>query len=115
MQTNTRPVQPWQPPVVPQPRPGWGRLLFWYAVGFLSTAATGVVTLATAAAFRGPSAWLIGHALALLGIVVLIKRGNRLPRRCTVALVLGVLTPFVLAAAAVLLLIWALAHSTWTF
>jgi len=114
MQTNTRPV-PWQPPVVVEPRPGWARLLFWYAVGFLSTAATGVVTLATAAAFRGPSAWLIGHALALLGIVMLIKRGNRLHRRCTIALVLGVLTPFVLAAAAVLLLIWALAHSTWTF
>jgi hypothetical protein len=115
MQTNASKTVTWQPPAVGERRPDWAQLLLWYAVGLLSTLAGGVVTIAIAAVLRGPSAWLFGQALTVAGIVVLIKRCNRLPRRSTVALVLGVLTPFVLAAIVLVLFLWALAHSTWTF
>jgi len=110
MQTTT-----WKPPAPPQPRPSWARVIGWYFAGAGATVATWMCVAGVTVEIS-PT---LGRALGLLsfigGVIVLAKQGGRLPHRCVVALVLGVITPFVLAVAFIIALAWAFAHSSWTF
>lgn len=113
MQTNT-----WTPPgaeTAKRPRPGWLEVLGWYAGGAAATGFLWLLGGPVAGSLRGPLGQLAGTMLALLEIVLLVAVGRGRHRRCRVALVLGALTPIVLMALFLIWLIWAFAHSNWTF
>jgi hypothetical protein len=96
-------------------RPGWLQVLGWYFAGMFATGAGWAVIGGFASVVSASAASLFGHILAIGGIIALIRYGGRLPRRSRIALWLGVITPFVLAAAVLVWFIWAFAHSDWQF
>lgn len=110
MQTNT-----WMPAPATHARPGWPQVLGWYLAGTFAPGAGLAVVLAVGSVTSAAVASLFGHAVAVAGLVALVRYSGRLPRRSRIALWLGVITPFVLAAAAFALLLWTLAHSQWQF
>src|SRR5438270_3234119 len=110
MQTNT-----WMPVPTTHDRPGWPQVLGWYFAGTSSPGACMAVVVAVGSLTSAAVASLFGQALAVAGVVTLIRYSRRLPRRSRIALWLGVITPFLLAAAALVVLLWALAHSNWQF
>jgi hypothetical protein len=110
MQTTT-----WMPPAPRSRRPGWPQVLGWYVAGAAATVAVWSFAAVVAAA-TSPQLGLLAAAVSMTaGIVVLSTRGRHLAQRSVVALVLGIVTPFVLAALAVAALAWAFAHSNLTF
>jgi len=113
MQTTSSQISPWRP--VTPTRSSWPQALGWYLAGVLATCAGGALVVGIGSVTGGAFAGVFGHLLVLGAIIVLVKRTGRLPRRSGVALVLGVLTPFVLAAAVVAYFLWALAHSNLSF
>src|SRR5437660_501537 len=106
MQTNT-----WMPvPAIAQ-RPGWRKVMGWYAAGWGSTAALCAVLFALTWVAPPELIGLVGRLGLVAGIVGLVVFGLRLPRRSRIALWLGAATPLVLAAAAVAYVLYSLAHS----
>ena len=106
MQTNT-----WMPVPASAARPGWRKVLGWYAAGWGVTvgswAVMGALTWVTS-----PEVILLLARIGFVAVIVaLVVYGRRLPRRTRIALWLGAATPFVLAAAAVVFLLYSLAHS----
>ena len=96
-------------------RPGWPQVLGWYAAGSVGTVALWAGIGALAWAVSGAVVSVLGHLLVIGSIVALVRYGRRMPRRARVALWLGVLTPYVLAAAVVAYVLYSLAHSNLTF
>lgn len=97
------------------PRPSWPVAFGWYLVGVLASL-TGWSTVALLG--RGMSG--IFGSFVTLGVssavaVLLIGRGQSMARRSRVALMLGVITPFVVIAIAFACLAYAFAHSDWQF
>src|SRR4051812_17294295 len=110
MQTTT-----WQPPAPHQPRPSWGQVIGWYFAGAAATIATWSFVAAVAVDVSFALGRVVGLLSLIAGIVVLSRQGSRMQRRCLLALVFGVVTPFLLAVAFVIAMAWAFAHSNWTF
>jgi len=110
MQTNT-----WMPVPATHARPGWPQVLGWYFAGTFAPGACLAVIVAVGSVTSAAVASLLGQAVAVAGLVALVRYSGRLPRRSRIALWLGVITPFVLAAAALACLLWAIAHSNWQF
>ena len=110
MQTST-----WMPVPASAQRPGWLKVIGWYAAG-------SCMTVASWAAI-GSLAWVTSRAVVSLlaqvsfvgGIVALVYFGRRLPRRSRIALWLGVVSPFLLVGAAIAYVLYSLAHSNFTF
>src|SRR3954465_4131041 len=109
MQTNT-----WMPVPASAERPGWRRVLGWYAAGWGVTIGSWAVLAALTVLTSLISPWAF-VLLAKLGvvaeIVALIIFGLRLPRRTRIALWMGAATPLLLAAAAVAYVLYSLAHT----
>ena len=110
MHTNT-----WKPAPAIVDRPGWPQVVGWYFAGIAATGASWTVIGVFAEVVSASAATLFGHVLAIGAIIGLIRYSGKLPRRSRVALWLGVITPFLLAAAAFAYLLWAFAHSDWQF
>jgi hypothetical protein len=110
MQTNTLPSPP-----VPARRPRWPHVVRWYAAGVAATTVCWWLLAAISQHFAGMAAFLVGRAIEIGAVVLVAIRACALPRRSRIALVLGVLTPLVLAAAALAFVAWSFAHSDWQF
>src|SRR5438270_555851 len=110
MQTNT-----WMPVPASAQRPGWSKVLGWYAAGWFATLASWAVLAALTWVVSPQAIWLLGRVGFVAGIVALVVYGRRLPRRSRIALWLGAATPLVLAAVAVAYVLYSLAHSNFTF
>src|SRR4051794_11204126 len=106
MQTNT-----WMPVPASAQRPGWRRVLGWYAAGWGVTIASWVVLAALTQVTSPQVIGLLGRLGLVAGIVALIIFGLRLPRRTRIALWLGAATPLLLAAAALAYVLYSLAHT----
>src|SRR5690349_8008525 len=110
MQTNT-----WMPAPTTPRRPGWLEVIGWYfAGGFATGTAWTFVALVGKLASRTVASF-VGQALFIAGIVALVRYGGALHRRSRTALVLGAVTPFLIAVALIAYLLWAFAHSDWQF
>ena len=99
----------------PSHRPGWPQVIGWYFAGWFSTGAAFTTLVAVSKLTSRTVASFVGQGLFLAAIVALVRYGGALPRRSRTALVLGSITPFVIMAALVAYVIWALAHSNWQF
>src|SRR4051794_16890375 len=110
MQTNT-----WMPVPVTAERPGWRKMLGWYAAGW-GVPTPSWVAFAPLTKVPSPEAiGLLGGLGLVAGIVALTVFGLRLPRRSRIALWLGAATPLLLAAAALAYVLYSLANSNFTF
>ena len=108
MQTNT-----WMPALESARRPSWPEAIGWYLAGTFATVASWSVIGGLSQLVAPDVAMLLGHVLAIAAVVGLIRGTRDWPRRSRVALWLGIITPFVLAAIALGLFIYAVAHSNW--
>jgi hypothetical protein len=97
------------------PRGSWPVAFGWYFAGvFVSLGAWstfGLLGRFTYGALGSLASLGVGSAVAVL----LIGRGQSMARRSRVAFVFGVMTPFVVIAAAFACLAYAFAHSDWQF
>src|SRR3954465_3842296 len=96
MQTNT-----WMPVPASARRPGWLEVLGWYFLGTFATIATWSVIGGLSQIVAPDGGMLLGHALAIGGIVLAVRGTRDVPRRSRIALWSGIVTPFVLAAIAI--------------
>ena len=103
------------PPAPHRPQPGWPQVLGWYFAGVAATVAGWSFVAAAASAVGSTFGMALGYLLLAGGIAALATRGRELPKRCLTALLFGLATPWVLAAAALALLAWSFAHSNFTF
>ena len=109
MQTNT-----WMPVPASAQRPGWRRVLGWYAAGWGVTIGSWAVLAALTVLTSLISPWafvLLAKLAVVADIVAVIVFGLRLPRRTRIALWLGAATPLLLAAAAVAYVLYSLANN----
>ena len=111
MQTNQ-----WMPaPAIATPRPSWLHVIGWYFAGCGATGTAWTMVVAVSELTSRTVGSLFAQGLLIASIVALVRYGGALPRRSRTALVLGAITPFVLMALFIVLLIWAIANSNWQF
>jgi len=93
----------------------WPIAIGWFFLGTLLTSATGSLAGILASNVDRHVSSLIAELTVGAGIASAVVIACRLPKRARLMFIVGVVMPVLLAVAFVVWLIWAFAHSNFTF
>lgn len=97
------------------PKASWPVSLGWFVVGAFVTITSGSIAGILAGNLGSGAGGMAAQLAVGAGIISVFFVARELPRRARALFVAGAVAPVVLAVIAFALLLWALAHSNFTF